>query len=152
MENEISVQENITVQEPSVETQTPRSIDGMEVINFNLFTLALDNKLADFLGNYTIEQLEEFIEKTDYDDFGTTGVYAYYCKKCGRAWNFKTKEDKCFFERLHNIIGCALEYHISSANALYIKRSNENISKTAKDKIEMLIDERLGKRNLNEAA
>lgn len=96
------------------------------------FQMSIEKKLYALFGQFTFEQLEEYIKKLYAPNFGKEGVYSYFCKLCNKTWNFKLKEDRQFFERFHKATGCSFEtQHDEETGKTSTIRSDDVISKTA---------------------
>lgn len=66
----------------------------------------LEDKIDEFLGDFTVKDLNDLLEELESPKGGN---YGFYCDNCGMSMNFPTSTSTKLFRRLHSIMGCRFE-------------------------------------------
>lgn len=45
--------------------------------------------------------------------FGASGIWTFFCNKCGGQWSFDLKVERKLFERLHKGVGCNIVLEVN---------------------------------------
>ena len=80
-------------------------------INASLLALELADYFLVAFKDIPAPVLADFLELLSSDSFGTIGNYSFYCKNCGKNWNFEKKIYRQIFQRFHHYTKCSFVWH-----------------------------------------
>ncbi len=130
--------ENITLQNIS-------TIDWGALV----FKIAQSNNFEDWFADFSVAELNSFIEQLKDSNYGQSGYYHHECKNCGGFWFFKTRTEAKFFKHFHDATGCAVDIYFKESspnkNAFLTSRAiGENINKPMLDFLGKLLTDKTG--------